>query len=256
MGPGVPGVERQAPARADGGVGCGECGSPRRQIDAHRGLWRPVRPARTEFCSLFANHRKSTPPGRPAKPPRHGAQGVGWRPVSCRKRPAAQTPSPKIVACGFDFRPTGPAWQPAPLLRRRLLGLRTVSTACGDRVRRSGSSRMTAIRADRTAMRRTSLSRPVALAVDDGLIGSASGSKVSSAARPSRQPPTSTAPRSNNSHRCCGSSRAAVASSPAPSTVSRWSSSSVAVLACPYLVYEDFDRVAHPGPPKRGPSPT
>ncbi|MCY4660239.1 MAG: hypothetical protein OXF93_10585, partial [Acidobacteria bacterium] len=33
------------------------------------------------------------PPGRPAKPPRHGAQGVGWRPVSCRKRPAAQAPS-------------------------------------------------------------------------------------------------------------------------------------------------------------------
>ena len=98
VGPGVPGVERQAPARADGGVGCGECGSPRRQIDAHRGLWRPVRPARTEFCSLFSNHRKSTPPGRPAKPPRHGAQGVGWRPVSCRKRPAAQTPR------GLDLR--------------------------------------------------------------------------------------------------------------------------------------------------------
>ena len=34
---------------------------------------------------------------------------------------AAQTPSPKTVACGSDFRPTGPAWKSTPFPRRRLL---------------------------------------------------------------------------------------------------------------------------------------
>ena len=52
-----------------------------------------MRPARTEFCHLFANSRKSTPPWRPAKSPRHVTQVVGRRPVACRKSPAAQTPS-------------------------------------------------------------------------------------------------------------------------------------------------------------------
>ena len=51
-----------------------------------------MRPARTEFCHLFANYRKSTPPCRPAKSPRHVTQVVGRRPVACRKSPAAQTP--------------------------------------------------------------------------------------------------------------------------------------------------------------------
>ena len=94
VGLGVPGVERQAAACADGGVGCGECGSQRRQIDAHRGLWRPVHPMRTEFRSLFANRRKPTPPYRPAKPPRRGVQFV-WAgdPFPAAKRPAAQIPS-------------------------------------------------------------------------------------------------------------------------------------------------------------------
>ncbi len=51
-----------------------------------------MRPVRTEFCHLFANYRKSTPPCRPAKSPRHVTQVVGRRPVACRKSPAAQTP--------------------------------------------------------------------------------------------------------------------------------------------------------------------
>ena len=52
-----------------------------------------MRPARTKFRHLFANYRKSTPPCRPAKSPRHVTQVVGRRPVACRKSPAAQTPS-------------------------------------------------------------------------------------------------------------------------------------------------------------------
>ena len=51
-----------------------------------------MRPARTEFCHLFANYRKSTRPCRPAKSPRHVTQVVGRRPVACRKSPTAQTP--------------------------------------------------------------------------------------------------------------------------------------------------------------------
>ena len=101
VGPGVPGVERQAPAAADGGVEGGRSGSRRRQIDADRGLWRAMRPARTAIRHLFANYRKSIPPCRPAKSPRHRTQVVGRRLVLCRKSPAAQTPSAVLsMSCG------------------------------------------------------------------------------------------------------------------------------------------------------------
>ncbi len=74
-----------------------------------------MRPARTKFRHLFANYRKSTPPCRPAKSPRHVTQVVGRRPVACRKSPAAQTPScgraggkkPSSVPRRQDGTPTG-----------------------------------------------------------------------------------------------------------------------------------------------------
>ena len=48
--------------------------------------------------------------------------------TSSRNRcgPSAPSHSPKIIACGSDFRPTGPAQESAPFLRRRLLGQRLV----------------------------------------------------------------------------------------------------------------------------------
>ena len=61
-------------------------------MDAQRGLWRALRPARTEFRPRLANCRESTAPCRPATLPRHATQVLGWQPVSCRKSPAAQTP--------------------------------------------------------------------------------------------------------------------------------------------------------------------
>ena len=61
-------------------------------MDAQRGLWRALWPARTEFRPRLANCRESTAPCRPATLPRHATQVLGWQPVSCRKSPAAQTP--------------------------------------------------------------------------------------------------------------------------------------------------------------------
>ena len=66
-----------------------------------------MRPARTEFYHLFANYRKSTPPCRPAKSPRHVTQVVGRRPVACRKSPAAQTPRARSASRAGDTHPAG-----------------------------------------------------------------------------------------------------------------------------------------------------
>ena len=94
MGLGVPGIERQAPARPDGGVTRGECGSQSRPTGAHHGLWRTKWPV---------NAGSRHPPriylaGRPRKLLRH------------------------------DEAKHGPTTQFTPryLLRRRLLGDTTV----------------------------------------------------------------------------------------------------------------------------------
>ena len=68
-------------------------------MDAQRGLWRALRPARTEFRPRLANCRKPTARRRPAKSPRHVTQAVDGRLISRRKSPAAQTPRAEL-----DFR--------------------------------------------------------------------------------------------------------------------------------------------------------
>ena len=67
----MPGVERQAPARPDGGVTRGECGSQRRPIGAHRTLWRARRPLKAESCHLVRPPSRSHLVGRPPKSLRH-----------------------------------------------------------------------------------------------------------------------------------------------------------------------------------------
>ena len=51
-----------------------------------------MRPARTEIRHLFANYRNLSRPADRRSRPDTGLGSWGWRPVACRKSPAAQTP--------------------------------------------------------------------------------------------------------------------------------------------------------------------
>ena len=77
VGLGVPGARRQAPARPDGRVTRGKCGSQRRPVGAHRALWRARRPRKAESCYLLRPPPRSSLVGRPPKSlrdndPQHG----------------------------------------------------------------------------------------------------------------------------------------------------------------------------------------